>query len=60
MEQTSTLCHEAVTQIPEPAPVVLANAGAPTERTIRSILEFSRNLEVKPSTLVEHVSFMRS
>ena len=60
MAQTSTLCHEEALRSPktnEPAPEKVA---APSERVIRNILAFSRNLEVRPSALLSHVSFVKS
>lgn len=32
----------------------------PSEKTIQNILNFSKNLEIKPSRLVEAVEFIRS
>jgi hypothetical protein len=32
----------------------------PSQRVIQNILEFSRNLEVRPSALLDHVSFLKS
>lgn len=60
MAQTSTLCHdEALKTTPEAVPAA-AQGQEPSERVIRNILEFSRNLEVKRSSLLEHVIVLKS
>lgn len=39
---------------------LLAERAEPSARTLQAILNFSRNLEVKPSALVNNIEFIRS
>ena len=60
MAQTSTLCHEEALKItPEPAPDVVSGAE-PSERVISNILAFSRNLDVKRSKILGHLTMIKS
>lgn len=40
--------------------MLLAGTAEPSAKTIKSILDFSRNLEVRPSGLINTVEFIKS
>ena len=60
MTQTFTLSNDAVLKSSE-KPVSPPQVGEePSARVLQNILAFSRNLEVKTSSMLKHVNYLKS
>jgi len=59
MTKTSTLVPDHTLKLNE-IPAKPENEEEPSHRVISNILNFSRNLEIKPSRLVDRIEILRS
>ena len=60
MTQTFTLKHDDVLKSPEKLVISKAEGAEPSARVLQNILAFSRNLEVKNSSMLKHVNYLKS